>query len=222
METSAAGPGRLRADLGILWAFFTGPVVALTLRGPRGALSAMLAYQIGCGLAAWVGGGSLGRRPPGLARGAAAWLVASAFLVFAASALAQGLGLRPGTPLLWERWGLVAPADRVLLAHYMLLNPWVEEWFWRGTILGTTVRRRLGVARARALAVLGSWPLHAVFLLQSFGVVVGGGVSLGVVAAAWAWTLLRERSGHAWWCAASHQGADLGLVLVYLFLLGKA
>jgi len=210
----------MRAGAAILWALATGPVVAVLLQGPGAAWRAMPAYHLGCVLAALAAGGGLGPPPRRRVLRSAIWLVATGAGTFATLLLAADLLPRP--PDRWSEWGLAPPSDTALLLLYVLANPWIEEWFWRGALLGPAVRRRLGTACARALAVLGFWPLHVAFLVRSFGAASGAVLSLCVLPAACAWVLLRERSGHAWWCAASHQGADLGLVTFYLVFLRAA
>jgi hypothetical protein len=146
----------------------------------------------------------------------------SAVAVASLGRLAQEGGLQPQTPVRWAAWGLTPPVDRWLLLYYAAVNPWIEEWFWRGTLLGGPVRQALGSLRARTLALVGFWPLHAVVLVSSFGLAQGGLFSLACLAAGALWTLMRERQGHAWGALASHQGADAGVVWLYwVFLRGS-
>lgn len=207
----------MRAVIAVLWALASGPVVALLLHGQAAAWVTMLSYQAGCALAATAAGGRLGARPPAPALLAVA--VTTTIAVFALGAGARWLGVAPPVPSLWKSWGLAPPADVGLLGLYALLNPWLEEWFWRGTLLGSAVKRRLRPAGAVALSIGAFMPFHLVFLLRSFGVTLGLLFAGVVLAAASLWAALQERHGHTWWSAASHVGADLGVVLLYLFFL---
>ncbi len=207
----------MRTGIAVFWALASGPVVALLLHGQAAAWVTMLSYQAACALAAAAAGGRLGTRPPAPALLAVAALTTIA--VFALGAGARWLGVAPPVPPLWKSWGLAPPTDVCLLGLYVLLNPWLEEWFWRGTLLGAAVKRPLGRAGAVSLSVVGFIPLHLVFLLPSFGVTRGLLFAGGVLVAASLWAALHERHGHAWWSAASHLGADLGVVLLYLFFL---
>ena len=159
----------------------------------------------------------MGKRPPAVGLLAAA--AASAIAAFAVGAVAHRAGIAPRPSPLWRTWGLAPPADLVLLTVYLLLNPGLEEWFWRGTLLGEGVRRRLGRAGAWTLSVGAFLPFHLVFLVRSFGVLHGALFAVGVLGLASFWAALCERHGHAWWSAASHLGADLGVVLLYLRFL---
>jgi len=205
--------------LAILWVFLAGPVVAGLLLSANSAWGAMLAYHLGCGIAAVGSGAGLGRRPGG--RRLAAFGLFSAALTGSALAIAwRALPERAGD--VWQDWGLVPPGDRFLLIWYVGVNPWVEEWFWRGALLGPRVRERLGRAGSRAFAVLGFLPLHVVVLVASFGTGMGTLFAFCVLLGSAGWTALRERTGCVWWSAASHEGADLGIALAYWIWLRPA
>jgi hypothetical protein len=148
--------------------------------------------------------------------------VAGFAAVFISGSLAYALGLRPSTPTVWAAWGLAPPGDRLLLLAYVGLNPWIEEWFWRGTLLGGAGGAPRGAARARWLAILGFVPFHLVFLVPSFGWPLSIIIGVAIAAASWIWVILRERQGHVWGAAASHWGADAGLVALYEWVLRGA
>jgi hypothetical protein len=111
------------------------------------------------------------------------------------------------------------PLDLAILAYYALANPWIEERFWRGVLLGDELRSRLGVGKARAFAVVAFLPHHLAVLVPSFGVPLATAIAVPILFAGWFWTELRLRSGHLWWGIASHLGADLALCLVYALWL---
>jgi hypothetical protein len=188
--------------------------VAGLLRLAGSAWLAMLAYHLGCGLVSLACGARPLARPR--VRGLALSGMLSAVLVFVGCALLATRVAAFREPVdSWVRWGASPPADLALLAWYVAANPWIEEAFWRGAILGPRVRARIGGAGARALALLGFVPLHLAVLLPSFGVPLGLCLGAGILAASAAWTAIAERTGGFWWPAASHQGADLGLALAY-------
>ncbi len=216
LERSARSESR-GAIIAIAWAVSSGPVVALCLRADASAWVALCVYQLGSALATRVVRGGLGRRPPTARLLGVA--IATAAIVVAFGFAARGLGFVPRPRPIWQAWGLEPPGDRWLVLVFALLNPWIEERFWRGALLGDPVRRRLGARGARALAVWGFCPLHAVFLLRSFDALSGWLCTGGVLLATILWTSARERSGNAWLSAASHQGADAGVVCLYWCLL---
>lgn len=207
----------MRAWIAILWALGAGPVVAGLLKAPHGAWVAMLGYHLGCIGSAQIGRGSFGPRPPWPRSLVIALL--SAVVVAGTGRFAYEAGLQGLTSRQWFQWGLQPPSDRGLLLYYLVANPYIEEWFWRGTILGNPVRHALGTARARVLAVMGFWPLHAVVLVPAFGFFHGGLLSIACLAAGALWTMFRERQGNIWDAFASHQGADAGVVWLYWVLL---
>jgi len=145
---------------------------------------------------------------------------ASATVAFLLGAGAHAAGACLAAPSQWAAWGLAPPGDLLLLGLYLLCNPILEEWFWRGTLLQSGAPR-WGRAR-RVFAVLGFLPFHAVFLYQSFGAGLCALATLAILAAALLWTALRVRSGNTWWSVASHLGADVGVVALYVcFLRGQ-
>jgi len=212
LDRSARGESS-GAVIAIAWAVCSGPVVALCLRADASAWVALCVYQFGCALATRVVRGGLGRRPATARLLGVA--IATAAIVVALGFAARWLGFFPRPRPIWQAWGLEPPGDMWLVLVFATLNPWIEERFWRGALLDDPVRRRVGARGARALAVWGFCPLHAVFLLRSFDALSGWLCTGGVLLAAILWTSARERSGSAWWAAASHQGADVGVVCLY-------
>ena len=216
LDRSARSESRGTA-IAIAWAVSSGSVVALCLRADGSAWVALCVYQLGCALATRVVRGRLGRRPATASLLGAA--LATAAIVVALGLAARGLGFFPRPRPIWQAWGLEPPGDLWLVLVFATLNPWIEERFWRGALLDDPVRRRLGTRGARALAVWGFCPLHCVFLLRSFDAMSGWLCAGGVLLAAILWTSVRERSESAWWAAASHQGADVGVACLYWFWL---
>ena len=203
----------------MVWALLTGPVVTIVLRQFASAWCTMLAYHLGCAVAAGTCRTPLGPRPQ--------WR--GLVLLALVSAAASCSGLRMVLPLIqdavrgsWRLWGLTPPGDLPLLAYYVGVNAGVEEWFWRGAVLEQGARARLGTAGCRGLAVLGFLPLHLGILVLGFGERSGILLAAGVLLASLAWTALRERTRCVWWAAASHWGADLGIALAYWIWLRAA
>lgn len=206
-----------RAIAVVVWAVLCGPIVLVLLRLPGAAWSALVFYHAGCLVAVWLAGGT-GRSvrlglPAALGLGAL-----SAAVVLGAGALAWEWRLLPqGEVAAWSRWGVRPPLDRIWLVVYVLVNPWVEERYWRGALLSEPVQARFGRAATRALAILGFGIHHAVVLGASLGWGRGLVLVLPVVAAGAIWTVMRERSGGIAPAIASHRGADLALALLYLW-----
>jgi hypothetical protein len=106
-----------------------------------------------------------------------------------------------------------------MLVYYVLVNPGVEEWFWRSTLL--TAAGPIGTGWRRALAVLAFVPFHGVVLAAVFGTAVLPWMLIGIGAAGAIWTGLQIRYGSTWVGGASHLGADAGVALLYFrFLAG--
>jgi len=113
---------RLPPRLPILWAFLTGPVVTAVLVVTGSAWWTMLAYHVGCALAARAAGSGLGPRPDGRALIGLGGF--SAGITGAALAIVWPL-LRPLLPVVWGNWGLRRGQDLPLLVWYVLVNPWI-------------------------------------------------------------------------------------------------
>jgi membrane protease YdiL (CAAX protease family) len=107
----------------------------------------------------------------------------------------------------------------LFLFYYALVNPIVEERWWRGAVLGPGFRSRIGARGARVLSSVGFLPHHAVVLVASYGFILGAALVFPVLAAACLWTAWRERTGRVWLPLASHAGTDVGLALLYIVLL---
>jgi hypothetical protein len=202
----------------LVWAILAGPAVFGLLRWTGAVWPALLGYHAGCLVAA-------GRVRPGFGRRPRWGPLAGMTLASVAVVLVGFAALRSLVPALrapvgvWTRWGMQRPADLAVLAYYAAANPWIEERFWRGALLSPEMCARLGPGRARGWAILGFVPHHLAVLWPSFGAPLAVGLSISILLAGAFWTELRLRSGHLWWGAASHLGADLGLGLAYVLWL---
>ena len=217
---AAVGAAAWRVAAAAGWALGCGALVASMLRLPGGAWWAMAAYHVGCVAATAILGsrGSaarvVGARPgAGVLAGVA---IASCAVVIVAGAIAAPQIDWSPAARLWRTWGLEPPRDWLWLLYYASVNPWVEERFWRGALLGDAVRSRLGTRGARILTIAAFLTHHAVVLLPSFGAARGLLLCVPILAAGALWVWLHERSGRLSWCIASHAGADAGLVILYL------
>lgn len=223
---SAAPPlAAWRLTAVLAWAMGCSALVAATLRLPGAAWWAMGLYHLGCGAAIAIAGRA--RRPPSAAQPPAparpssivplaAIAGASCAATVLAGALAAPLIDWTAAAGLWKSWGLEPPGDRMWLLYYASVNPWVEERFWRGTLLGPGVRGRVGPRGARLLTVAAFVAHHAVVLIPSFGAARGALLCAPILLAGAVWTWMHERTGRLGWCIASHVGADAGLVVLYL------
>ena len=205
------------AWVAVAWWAACGPVVLLALHWTQGVWWAIAAYHAGCLAATWAAGAGVawGRRPAGMRLAALACGSALVVGMSVEGVVRAGWDLSAVWPR-WHDWGLTPPADRVWLFYYVTANPWIEERFWRGTVLGPSVRARLGPRAARAVAAVGFVHHHAAVTIATFGVLQGALLCIPILAAGCVWTWMRERSGILWWSVASHIGADLGLAIAYL------
>jgi hypothetical protein len=155
------------------------------------------------------------RRAPMTLRCAVA--VASAGLVLAAGWVAHQVFPELYASMgAWGRWGLRPPLDVLWLAYYALVNPWVEERFWRATLLGTEVRWRVGDRGAWGLAALAFGGHHWAVLIASFGWPKGSLLLVPVLACGAAWTALYRHRRDLALNVSSHLGADLALAALYI------
>ena len=196
-----------RVAAAVAWALGCSALVAALLRVPGAAWWAMGAYHLGCAVVTASLAGPRTARPGRLP-------VAKLAAVAGGSLAVVVLGGALAVPLV--DWQPAAGLWRSWLLYYASVNPWVEERFWRGTLLGDAVRARLGMRGARALVLVAFLSHHAVVLVPSFGVARGLLLCVPVFLAGAVWLWLRERSGRLGWCIASHAGADAGLVVLYL------
>jgi membrane protease YdiL (CAAX protease family) len=192
------------------WAFVSAPVVAVLLRLPGGGWMALAGYELACVVAMAVGG---------MSWGSIRWREAAAAGVCTFALLATVLRVLPGlqgvlsaaVPVL-ETWGMTGTVGGVALVWMVLVNPWIEELFWRGTLLGPRCRRLLGLRASLWLSALGFVPFHVVAMHALFGDAawsLAGPVLVGSVA----WTLMSRWRRSPLPAVFSHQAADLVVVL---------
>lgn len=208
--------GRASWGAWLTWGMACGPLTVQLLRVYESAWVAMLTYHavtllVGVRLASW------GPRPP-VPRVLLVGIASLALTVATGFAILPRLGVTRATLLRWNEWGAAPPAGLWLLLYYALVNPWIEELFWRGARVGPVPGRRpTGIPGVTVF-----WLFHVWVLASSFGLAVGALVSLPVWLAGFAWAWMCRRRGGIWWSGASHQGANAGLVLLYLWILQSA
>ena len=144
----------------LVWVVLSAPVVVLLLRSPAAGLGAMLGYHACCLSAAKAAGVDWGRRIRPWE--ALAWAVTTLVLLGGvAQALPQvSVLLERATPSL-QRWGLQGWLGLAAFGWYVVVNPWIEEVFWRGSLLGPAVQSLVGRRAAAWIAALGFVPYHS-------------------------------------------------------------
>jgi len=207
-----------RGDAGVwiavAWAVLAAPVVFLLLQLPAAAWAALLGYECGCFLASRAAGVSWGCVPR--LREWCLWAVGTAaVLVLAWWAVPLFGSLLPQAAPVLARWGMQGTSAGVLLAWYVLVNPWVEEVFWRGTLLGGRCERVLGRRVCLLVSIVGFVPFHLVVLRALFGA-QGVWLSLPVLVGSAAWAGMTRWRRSPFPAAISHQVADVAVVVLFL------
>ncbi|HEY8347960.1 MAG TPA: CPBP family intramembrane glutamic endopeptidase [Symbiobacteriaceae bacterium] len=132
------------------------------------------------------------------------------------TALAILVGLIPLPILVQNRHLLADPVILVCWLLFALINPWFEEFYWRGLLLDATAH----------------WPawagaVYSTVLFVAFHPLVAGVFSVAnrdmvaltaLVLMSLAWTAAYRRTGTLRWAVASHILVDLGNLAVPVFL----
>lgn len=180
--------------------------VAFGALGPWGWVPAVLVYWglLGAAIALGREPGAV-RRWTGRARGGRGWTL-----------LALLAGLIP-MPILLQNLHLLAdPVILVCWLLFALINPWFEEFYWRGLLLDATAR----------------WPawagaVYSTALFVAFHPLVAGVFSVAnrdpfalaaLALMGLAWVAAYRRTGTLRWAVASHVLVDLGNLAVPVFL----
>ena len=121
-------------------------------------------------------------------------------------------------------WGVSPQRMLTMLAIMVVLTPAAEELFWRGYIPGCIASSRPGSRASIALTVILPAVLytsyHAVTILRLLNVGSGALVmTAGVFGAGLFWGWLRRLTGSVWPPLASHAGAVIAYLAVYLWIL---
>lgn len=98
----------------------------------------------------------------------------------------------------------------VFLAYFILINPWIEEYYWRGCLASTTKGITLNdllFAGYHLLVLAGQ--MEAVWLLAVFFVLSAG---------AWFWRQMNRLNGGLLASTVSHIAADIAVMLTIYYL----
>lgn len=211
-ETREGRPGLdLRMAIVLAWVALSAPVVAWLLVRTASAWWMIAGYETGCLLAIVSGGVSWGERRWGEAF---AWAGLTLVVLLPVPWLIPRLHdlLLDAVPVL-RHWGLSGGSGSMALVWFVVVNPWIEEVFWRGTLFGGRCVRVLGRRGGFTVSVLGFVPFHLVVLCALFG---GSNwwlaLPLGLGSVVWATLRLWRRSLLV--AVLCHQAADIVLVLV--------
>jgi hypothetical protein len=198
----------------LAWVVASGPVVFFLLRSPAGAWGAMLGYHLGCILAARAAGVQWGQRPsnPELV----GWAGATVFLLGTTSQLLPGFQVlfADAAPRL-QQWGMHGWLGILAFTWYVVANPWIEERFWRGSLLGARFQYCMGRRRSMWIAILGFVPYHVLVITWMFGRHAWW-LSVPVLLGSILWTGMTLWRRSVIPAAVSHQMADLVIVLLYV------
>ncbi len=127
--------------------------------------------------------------------------------------LYPALGIEPGLGGALARSGLSGLTWPPFILYYSLVNPCLEEWYWRGYLGGPDRRPTISdVCYAGyhpiVLSSFMSWP----WLILEFLVLLG---------AAWLWRQIAHRTGGLLIPLLSHLSADAGLILAIYLLAAR-
>ncbi|WP_088007078.1 CPBP family intramembrane glutamic endopeptidase [Indiicoccus explosivorum] len=119
--------------------------------------------------------------------------------------------------VLLVEWGFSGPGEGWLVLVFLLVNPVLEEIYWRGYVYDR-LRPRGKVAAIWITAVF-----YALYHLLTVNELFTGGFSLlavlPVLLAGLFWGILREKTGSITPTIIGHGLADLGILFVYWFIV---
>ena len=202
------------AAVALLWVIISAPVVYLLLHSRLGGLGALVGYELGCVVAARMVGVAWGRVPS-----VREWLLwagvtlALLSLVLVVMPFFSG-ALAAGAPVM-QAWGLDGLVGNMALVWYVLANPWIEEAFWRGSLLTRRFQQLVGHKPALLIATVGFVPYHVVVLQTMFGSDAWW-LALPILLGSATWVTITRWRHSVYPAIASHLIADLLLVLIYL------
>jgi hypothetical protein len=119
-------------------------------------------------------------------------------------------GVAPDLPAQLESIGLTASSWVAFIAYFSLVNPWVEEYFWRG-MLGTDIKKIAVVdfvyAGYHALILWGR--THPLSIL--FAVII-------LTSAGWLWRQISRKDGGLLAAVLGHAVADFSILIVVYWM----
>ncbi|WP_422122299.1 CPBP family intramembrane glutamic endopeptidase [Planococcus sp. X10-3] len=115
-------------------------------------------------------------------------------------------------------WGFIGPGEIGLVLVLLLLNPVLEEVYWRGYLFEKI--RVEGSARKAITVTAAFYTLyHVLTVMQIFEVAFTLIAVIPVLIAGLFWGYIRERTGSITATIIGHGLADLGIVCVYWFIV---
>lgn len=115
-------------------------------------------------------------------------------------------------------WGFIGPGELLLVLVLLLLNPVLEEVYWRGYIFEKI--RSKGSALSAILVTAAFYTLyHILTVMQIFEIAYTLVAVIPVAIAGLFWGYVRERTGSITATIIGHGLGDLGIVCVYWFFV---
>lgn len=123
-----------------------------------------------------------------------------------------------GLRLLLMEWGFSGPGEIGLVLVLMVLNPILEEVYWRGYMYE---KLRVKEKAVYAIAVTATFYTlyHILSVIQIFQAGYAIVAVLPVLIAGLFWGWIREKTGSIAACIIGHGLSDFGIVCVYWFLV---
>ncbi|WP_052131552.1 CPBP family intramembrane glutamic endopeptidase [Planococcus sp. CAU13] len=115
-------------------------------------------------------------------------------------------------------WGFIGPAEIGLVLVLLLLNPVLEEVYWRGYMF-EKIRRTGSAAKAITVTAAFYTLYHVLTVMQLFEVAYTLVAVIPVLIAGLFWGYVRERTGSITATIIGHALGDLGIVCVYWFMV---
>lgn len=115
-------------------------------------------------------------------------------------------------------WGFIGPAEILLVLVLLLLNPVLEEVYWRGYMY-ERIRRKNSAAIAITVTAAFYTLYHVLTVMQLFEVAYTLVAVIPVLIAGLFWGYVRERTGSITATIIGHGLGDLGIVCVYWFMV---
>jgi hypothetical protein len=109
--------------------------------------------------------------------------------------------------------GLNEQAWPAFLAYFVLINPWIEEYYWRGCFASP--------ARGITLNDFLFSGYHLIVLAGHIGIIWLLAVLLALTLAAWFWRQMNRLNGGLLASIVSHMAADVTVILTIFYLCMK-
>ncbi|MDU0200865.1 CPBP family intramembrane glutamic endopeptidase [Paenibacillus sp. MAH-36] len=116
---------------------------------------------------------------------------------------------------LLKKWDFSGDQSVLLLLILVLLNPILEEIYWRG-YLYHRIGQKLGSAENMLLASFWFTSYHLVVIIPVFSWPLNVVAAIPIFAAGVLWGWIRHRTGSVLIPIISHMFADLGIVITYM------